>query len=73
MFVKTESGTHPYTIVPGLALGLHGPYTHSVADSSRSLRRETWNSLCEDPNLKRSEERVQLQLFDFNLVQTFIR
>lgn len=50
---QTEwSDTHPYAIVPGLALGLHGPHSQPVADGSRSLTGETWNPFSDDPHLQ---------------------
>lgn len=57
-----QSQTHPYAVVPGLALGLQGSQSHPVADSAGSLSREAWNSVCDDPNLERTTVLINVIL-----------
>lgn len=56
---RYQLGAHPYPIVPGQALGLHGSHARPVADGSGSLSRETWNSVCYDPHLERTASLTQ--------------
>lgn len=56
---RYQLGAHPYPIVPGQALGLHGSHARPVADGSGSLSRETWNSVCYDPHLEKTASLTQ--------------